>query len=97
MTTTTSYGTWQNFTPGELSVRQGIEAALGDDVGDFDVDAIETHYRSVINGYLSGTGITLNGDEFYGPAGEECPTHVIAEVVGYTAMSFWDIVHKHEI
>lgn len=101
MTTTTSYGTWQTFTPGELSVRQGIEAALSSQLDEHDLDAIESDYREAINTKLKDTGIVLSGDEFTGPAEEcggcrEAAPGYISEVLDLVSQEFYSIVRKHQ-
>ncbi len=67
MSTTTSYGTWLNATGDSLGVKSSIDSALGDFVGDFDLDGIETEYRQLI-GSLLPESVSLVGDEFIGPA-----------------------------
>lgn len=107
MSDETVYGTWQTFTPGELSVRQGIDMALGangshDVTGAYDVDGIEKHFRETLNHKLKDSGIKLVGDQFVGPA-EECdgcrevaPAY-IAEAVELTNLQFWNIASEHQI
>lgn len=100
MTTTTEYGTWQTFTPGELSVRQGIERALEGHGEDHDLVAIESSFRNEINTRLRDTGIRLIGDAFFGPA-EDCEGCLaaapgyIAEVLDQVSQIFWTIVIKN--
>lgn len=100
--TETSYGTWQKFNRGELSVRQGIEHALGTDLKAFDVDAIEAEFRQAINDKLESAGIKLVGDEFIGKV-EECagclaaaPGYIAEAVALVNLNQFWDIVAKHD-
>lgn len=67
MTTTTSYGTWNNrVEPHALSVEQGVFEALGDFADDYDLDALTAAYRDAINEALPA-GVSLCGDEFIGP------------------------------
>ncbi len=65
MATTTTYGTWARYTK-QVSVAWGIENSLGAYADDFDLDALTSAYRDAINNALPD-GVTLNGDEFYGP------------------------------
>ena len=71
MTTTTSYGTYVNATPGGFAINltaATLEAFGPDGTDGYDFDAIVSAMRDRINENLAGTGITLHGDEFYGPA-----------------------------
>ncbi len=67
MTTTTSYGTWNNrVQDGELTVEQSVYVALGDFASDYDLDAVVAGYRAAINEALPSS-VSLCGDEFIGP------------------------------
>lgn len=96
MTTNTSYGTCLQHT-GDLSMRVGIEQALADFAGDFDVDAIEAEYRSEL-GKLLPEGVTLNGDEFYGPhpKPEDADDAIQAAIEELKGDAFWAIVQRHD-
>jgi hypothetical protein len=106
MTTTTSYGTWNNrVESGELTVEQSVIVALGDYADDYDLNAIAADYRAAINEALP-QGVSLNGDEFYGPYHREDATwgsdlededgrlDIKAIVDG---IDFWAIAAEHEI
>ncbi len=88
--TTTSYGTWHNHT-GEASLRGSIETALGADIGDFDVDAIEEEYRAAVEARLPDE-VTLHGDEFYVVSGGD-PQLDMRKII--EAVDFWEIVQRH--
>lgn len=96
--TTTSYGTFVgNVTdPGPAgNMRDYITTALGDYAGSFDVDAIVADYRDAINERLADEGITLAGDEFYGPHPQpENSRDTIAAAIG--EVDFWAIAEKHD-
>lgn len=67
MTTTTSYGTWNNrVEPHALTLEQSVFEALGDFADDYDLDALTAAYRDAINEALPA-GVSLCGDEFIGP------------------------------
>ncbi len=67
MTTTTSYGTWNNRVERlAANFEASVYEALGDFAGDYDIDAIKADYRAAINEALPD-GVSLNGSEFYGP------------------------------
>lgn len=105
MTTTTTYGNWNNrVESGDLTVEQSITVALGDFAHEYDADAIAADYRAAINDALP-EGISLNGDEFYGPyyrdevnlggypTDEDDRLDIKAIVDG---IDFWEIAAKHE-
>lgn len=67
MTTTTSYGTWNNrVEPHALTLEQSVFEALGDFADDYDLDALTAAYRDAINEALPA-GVSLCGNEFIGP------------------------------
>lgn len=67
MTTTTSYGTWNNHGDRtHVRVEDTVAVYLGEFVADYDFGALVTAYRAAINAALP-EGVSLNGDEFYGP------------------------------
>ncbi|WP_405149414.1 hypothetical protein OG589_14440 [Sphaerisporangium sp. NBC_01403] len=67
MTTTTTFGTWNNrVQDGELTVEQSVYVALGDYADDYDLDAVAADYRAAINDALPSS-VSLCGDEFIGP------------------------------
>ncbi len=67
MTATTEYGTWTDrINNHSHSVREDVIAALGDHVGDFDVEALIDAYRAAINSALPDD-VSLHGDLFFGP------------------------------
>ncbi|MGI5273145.1 hypothetical protein ACQEUU_37650 [Nonomuraea sp. CA-218870] len=105
MTTTTSYGTWNNRVEAySLTVEQTVVEALGEFASEYDTDAIATDYRAAINEALP-EGISLSGDEFYGPyyrdevnldgypTDEDDRLDFKAIVEG---IDFWEIAAKHE-
>lgn len=93
----TSYGTWLNHTSGQATVRAQIESALGDRIGEFDVDAIERDYRAAIDLILPST-ITLAGDEFYGPhpQPDSAADDIRDTLRVLNGDRFWGIVAKHD-
>lgn len=106
MTTTTSYGTWNNRVEQysanfETSV---IEAFGGEGPDGFDVDAIVADYRDAINDALPAS-VSLRGSEFIGPYESEdwaaagYPTDEydrldIGAIV--STIDFWEIAAKHD-
>lgn len=96
MTTNTSYGTCQQHTS-DPSVRVAIEYALADHAGDFDMPAIEAEYRAALAELLP-EGVTLNGDEFYGPypMPEDADVAIQAAVEELKGDRFWEIVQRHD-
>jgi hypothetical protein len=92
MTATTSHGTWANHGGGEIDIRTNVLVALGDFVADFDVDALVLAYRNAINKQLPG-GITLTGDEFYGPVADEAGDAIKAAV---RAVDFWALTEQFD-
>lgn len=96
MTTTTSYGTLQQHT-GDVGVRDEIESVLAERGGDFDVDAIEAEYRSELAELLP-EGVTLNGDEFYGPhpMPEDADDAIETAIEALKGDRFWEIVGRHD-
>ncbi len=68
MTTTTSYGTWNNRVEEfAATFETTVLEALGDAADDYDFDGLVHAYREAINEALPA-GVSLNGSEFYGPA-----------------------------
>jgi hypothetical protein len=96
MTTNTSYGTCLQHT-GDQSVRVAIEYALADHAGDFDMPAIEAEYRAALAELLP-EGVTLNGDEFYGPypMPEDADVAIRAAVEELKGDRFWALVARHD-
>lgn len=97
MTTTTSYGTLHQHSGSPWSLRDGIEDALTGHAGDFDVDAIEAEYRGAL-GELLPDGVTLNGEEFYGPhpMPEDADVEIQAAIEELKGDRFWEIAGKHD-
>jgi len=96
--TTTSYGTINTMVPdaGTVTSLAGyVAGALGDYADDYDIDAIVEEYREAINKHLAPHGITLAGDEFYGPYPRpENAGEIIADAI--ESVDFWAIVARHE-
>lgn len=104
MTTTTSYGTWANHGGGGLTVADSITEALGEFAGDYDTEAIEVEYREAINEALPD-GVTLDGDEFYGPyyeADQDFDGYPLDDFGGLDIKTiveftdFWAITERHD-
>jgi hypothetical protein len=93
MSTTTSYGTWLNLTDTSLNVRQSVEESLGEFGDEYDVNAIERDYRAAIDAALP-EGVTLAGDEFYGPHPINAAAFAGIEVA-VDGVDFWAIVERH--
>lgn len=67
MTTTTSYGTWNNWGDrSAVTVEDTVTAYLGEFADDYNVGALIHAYRHEINAALPD-GVQLCGDQFYGP------------------------------
>lgn len=97
-TATTPYGTFIGNVAdpgGAGSMRDYITTALGDYADDYDIDAITADYRDAINERLADQGITLAGDEFYGPHPRpENAGETIADAI--KDVDFWTIVERHD-
>ncbi|WP_031171590.1 hypothetical protein [Streptosporangium roseum] len=106
MTTTTSYGTWNNRVDSYgINLQTSAIEAFGSEGPDgFDFDAIVSDYRTAINDALPDS-VSLCGDEFIGPYYEaDCdfdgyPTDEggrldIKAIV--ESIDFWEIAAKHE-
>ncbi len=97
-TATTSYGSFSRNVAdpgGAGSMRDYITTALGDHADDYDIDAITADYRDAINERLAPHGITLAGDEFYGPYPRpENAGETIADAI--KDVDFWTIVERHD-
>ncbi|MGV2386125.1 MAG UNVERIFIED_CONTAM: hypothetical protein LOD86_12780 [Thermobifida fusca] len=96
--TMTPYGTFIGNVAdpgGAGSMRDYITTALGDHADDYDIDAIVEEYREAINERLADQGITLAGDEFYGPYPRpENAGETIADAI--ESVDFWEIVERHD-
>lgn len=96
--TMTPYGTFIGNVAdpgGAGSMRDYITTALGDYADDYDIDAIIADYRGAINERLADQGITLAGDEFYGPYPRpENAGETIADAI--ESVDFWTIVERHD-
>lgn len=93
MPTTTSYGTWLNYTDAptlEVWIAQG----LGEFAADFDADGIATDYRAALAGALPD-GVTLAGVEFWGPHPvTEGVERAISEAISATDLN--PILERHD-
>lgn len=98
MAATTSYGDFTgNVADSGASkgMADYVTTSLGDFANDYDLDGLIEEYRGAINEQLDSTGISLNGDEFYGPYPRpENSTEVIADAIG--AVDFWEIAARHD-
>jgi hypothetical protein len=96
--TTTSYGTINTMVPDAgtvTSLADYVAGALGDYADDYDIEAITADYRDAINERLADQGITLAGDEFYGPYPRpENAGETIADAI--KDVDFWTIVERHD-
>jgi hypothetical protein len=105
MTTTTSYGTWNNrVEPYAATFEQSVYEALGDYADNFDLDALTADYKAAINDALPSS-VSLCGDEFIGPYYE-----ADADFTGYPhdeegrldikaiveTVDFWTIAARHD-
>src|SRR5690606_10743474 len=97
-TATTSYGPINTMVPDAgtvTSLHDYVASALGDYADDYDIDAIVDEYRDAINERLADQGITLAGDEFYGPYPRiENAGETIADAI--EDVDFWAIVARHD-
>lgn len=97
-TATTSYGTINTMVPDAgtvTSLADYVAGALGDYADDYDIEAITADYRDAINERLADQGITLAGDEFYGPYPRpENAGETIADAI--ESVDFWEIVARHD-
>jgi hypothetical protein len=94
MTTTTSYGTFVQHadTISAASIDTYVASALGEFAGDYDTDALTGAFRDAINAELDGTGVSLHGNEFYGPH----PHQDVDIAAAIERVDFWEIAAKHE-
>lgn len=99
----TLYGTWCNrIDRYSSSPDDGIRDYLGEWVDDFDVDAIARDYREAIDALLPA-GLSLNGDEFIGPIGNNSDGDEWIDVdwdalrEAIEEIDFGAIVERHEI
>jgi hypothetical protein len=91
MSTTTSYGGWlPHGDEHALTVGDTIRQALGDDVDDFDLVAIEREYREAIDAALP-EGIGLHGEEFIGPS----PPLDVDIAACVASVDLWPIIERH--
>jgi hypothetical protein len=92
MTTNRSYGSWVRATGSSAMTLDGevADALLaGVDFSDYtdeQIEAVAAAYRAAINEALP-EGVSLCGDEFYGPAYQESPD--LAEIVD--SVDFWAV------
>lgn len=93
MTTTTSYGTWVNHGDGETTIEDNVTVALGDFVDDYDVDSLTAAYRGAINRVLPD-GVSLHGNEFYGPHPRADVDAAIKAAIG--SVDFWAIAADYD-
>ena len=72
MTTTMRFGTFCNagaeLDDLTIGVEQTIGEALGENADMFNVEELIKAYRARINELLDGTGVSLVGNDFFGPA-----------------------------
>lgn len=107
MTTTTSYGTWNNrVAPFSADFETYVTEAFGSEgIDGFDFDAIVADYRNAINDALPD-GVSLCGSEFIGPyesqdwAAAGYPTDEdnrldVREIV--EGIDFWEIANRHQV
>lgn len=93
MTTTTSYGTWDNVnSSSSSSVEDSVAVALSEFAADYDLDGLVVAYREAINAVLP-KDISLNGNEFYGPYPREAALD-LAELV--ESVDFWTLSVHHD-
>lgn len=92
MSTTTSYGTWANVM-GARSVESDVVTSLGDFADHFDVDPLIDAYRAAVNTALPD-GVTLNGDEFYGPVPRQLDKDTMRDMC--TSVDFWALAERFD-
>lgn len=94
MTTTTSYGSWNNHGDrSALTVAQTVQEAFGSWGSDgFDVEAIVREYRAAINRALP-EGVHLVGNEFIGP----WPQMDIDITACVKSVDLWPIIQRHAV
>lgn len=105
MTTTTSYGTWNNQVERySANLATTVVESLGDYGDEYDVNALTADYRDAINTALPAS-VTLAGDEFIGPHQPDAnewdgyPTdeHGQLDIKAIVDdVDFWEIARKHE-
>lgn len=92
MSTTTSYGTWASVM-GALSVEADVAVSLADFADHFDVDGLTAAYRRAVNSALPD-GVTLSGDEFYGPVPRELDKDSMRDMIA--AVDFWGLAERFD-
>lgn len=95
MTATTSYGSFINHcadSGASANIDSYVATALGEYASDYDVEAVVNGFRDGINAELDDTGVSLHGDEFYGPYPKR-DTDIAAAI---ERVDFWEIAAKHD-
>jgi hypothetical protein len=93
--TTTSYGTFVNHCPdrtGASTLHDYVENALGEYAHDYDTEGLADAYRDAINEQLELYGVSMHGDEFYGP-------HPVVDVdiaEAFKAVDFWALAAQYD-
>lgn len=78
MTATTEYGTWANAT-GAMTVEETVSNVLAECIDGYDISKVVDDYIAAVNEVLP-EGVTLNGNQFYGPYPRD-PDLDLAELV----------------
>lgn len=96
MTTTTSYGNFVTNCPDTTSaatLHDYVENSLGDHAHEYDVTGLTDAYRDAINEQLEPTGVSMHGDEFYGPHPVDTDVDIAA---AFQAVDFWSLAAQHD-
>jgi len=95
---TTQIGTSQTFGLAGSTIAGMIADALGGDAKDFDVEGLESEYRTVVEGLLPAN-LFLAGDQVYGEAGVDYDLDDITETIATAVrdLDFWAIAQRHDL
>jgi hypothetical protein len=95
MTSNAEYGSFALHCPDASSTRSVhdyVAAALTDYANDYDIDGLTDAYRDAVNKELEPTGVSLHGDDFYGPH----PKVDVDFAAAFEAVDFWELAAKFE-
>ncbi|MFK0018205.1 hypothetical protein [Streptomyces sp. NPDC090798] len=95
MTTGAQYGSFALHCPDASTTRSlhdYVAVALGEYASAYDIDGLADAYRDAINKELEPTGVSMHGDEFYGP-------HPVVDVdiaAAFEAVDFWALAPQFD-
>lgn len=69
-----------------------MENSLGEYAHDYDADGLTDAYRDAINEQLESSGVSMHGDEFYGPH----PAVDVDIAEAFKAVDFWALAAQYD-